>query len=78
MASLDIYLLNVGQADTSIIKTPAGNVIIIDAVRPKKVKDLLNRIRPDGKIAHRIVGQRPVFQQWRTETVIRNHIRPKL
>jgi competence protein ComEC len=55
MASLDIYLLNVGQADTSIIKTPAGNVIIIDAVRPKKVKDLLNRIRPDGKIAHLIV-----------------------
>ena len=55
MASLDIYLLNVGQADTSIIKTPAGNIIVVDAVRPKKVKDLLSRIRPDGKIAHLIV-----------------------
>ena len=55
MASLDIYLLNVGQADTSIIKTPAGNIIIVDAVRPKKVKDLLNTLRPDGRIAHLIV-----------------------
>jgi competence protein ComEC len=55
MDSLDIYLLNVGQADTSIIKTPAGNVIVIDAVKPKKVKNLINSIRPDGKIAQLIV-----------------------
>ena len=55
MASLEIYLLNVGQADTSVIKTPAGNVIIIDAVKPKKVKNLLNALRPDGEIAHLIV-----------------------
>ncbi|MGD9046887.1 MAG: MBL fold metallo-hydrolase [Anaerolineae bacterium] len=55
MASLDIYLLNVGQADTSIIKTPAGNIIIVDAVRPKKVRALLNTLRPDGQIAHLIV-----------------------
>jgi len=55
MASLDIYLLNVGQADTSIIKTPAGNVIVVDAVQPQKIKNVLNTIRPDGKIAHLIV-----------------------
>ena len=55
MASLDIYLLNVGQADTSIIKTPAGHVIIIDAVNPKKVRNVLETIRPDGEIAHLVV-----------------------
>jgi competence protein ComEC len=55
MASLDIYLLNVGQADTSIIKTPAGHVIVIDAVNPKKVKNVLETIRPDGEIAHLVV-----------------------
>jgi competence protein ComEC len=55
MASLEIYLLNVGQADTSVIKTPAGNVIVIDAVRPKKLKAVLQALRPDGEIAHLIV-----------------------
>jgi competence protein ComEC len=55
MTSLDIYLLNVGQADTSVIKTPAGNIIVVDAVRPKKVRSLLKTLRPDGQIAHLIV-----------------------
>jgi competence protein ComEC len=55
MASLEIYLLNVGQADTSIIKTPADNVIVIDAVRPKKLKAVLQVLRPDGEISHLIV-----------------------
>lgn len=55
MSSLDIYLLNVGQADTSIIRTPAGNIIVIDAVRPSKVRNVLNAIRPDGVISHLIV-----------------------
>lgn len=55
MSSLDIYLLNVGQADTSIIKTPAGNIIVIDAVKPKKLVKVLRALRPDGEIAHLIV-----------------------
>jgi competence protein ComEC len=55
MAALEIYLLNVGQADTSVIKTPAGNVIVVDAVRPKKLRNVLNEIRPDGEIEHLIV-----------------------
>jgi competence protein ComEC len=56
MASLEIYLLNVGQADTSIIKTPAGNVIVIDAVRPKKLEAVLQALQPpSGEIAHLIV-----------------------
>jgi competence protein ComEC len=55
MTPLAIYLLNVGQADTSVIKTPAGNIIVIDAVSPKKLTDLLNRLRPDGEIAQLII-----------------------
>lgn len=55
MASLEVYLLNVGQADTSIIKTPAGNVIVIDAVSPKKVRNAVSTIRLDGMIKHLIV-----------------------
>ncbi len=55
MAALEIYLLNVGQADTSIIKTPAGNVIVIDAYRGEKLKNALQVIQPDGEIAQLIV-----------------------
>ena len=55
MAPLAIYLLNVGQADTSVIQTPAGNIIVIDAVSPKKLTDLLNQLRPDGEIAQLII-----------------------
>ena len=55
MADLEIYVLNVGQADTSIIRTPEDNVIVIDAVRPRKVKALLNAIKPGGPISHLIV-----------------------
>jgi competence protein ComEC len=55
MTSLVIYLLNVGQADTSVIQTPAGNIIVIDAVSPQKLTDLLSRLRPDGEIAQLII-----------------------
>lgn len=55
MTPLEIYLLNVGQADTSIIRTPSDNVILIDAVKPKKIRNVINEIRPDGKIAHLII-----------------------
>jgi competence protein ComEC len=39
--NLNIYLLNVGQADTTIIKTPEGKIIVIDAVAPEKLRTLL-------------------------------------
>ena len=55
MAALEIYLLNVGQADTSIIKTPEGNVIVIDAVKPKKVRNVLDEINPGGVVTHLVV-----------------------
>ena len=51
MGNVEIYILNVGQADTSILKTPEGNVIVIDAVKPRKTRKLLDRVIPDSKIA---------------------------
>ena len=41
---LTIYILNVGQADTSVIKTPKGEYIVIDAVQPDKLNNLLKKI----------------------------------
>lgn len=55
MSALEIYVLNVGQGDSSIIKTPGGNVIVIDACKPAKVKDALDSISPDQTISHLIV-----------------------
>ncbi|KAF5413239.1 MAG: hypothetical protein C5S38_06930 [Candidatus Methanophagaceae archaeon] len=39
-----IFVLNVGQGDTSVIITPEGKVIIIDAVFPDKLIDLLSQL----------------------------------
>lgn len=39
-----IFVLNVGQGDTSVIITPEGKVIIIDAVFPDKLIDLLGQL----------------------------------
>jgi competence protein ComEC len=55
MANLEIYVLNVGQADTAIIKTPQDNIIVIDAVKPKKIKNVLGEISPNREISHLIV-----------------------
>lgn len=41
---LYVYILNVGQADTSVIVTPQGKVIIIDAKNPAKVADFLGKL----------------------------------
>ncbi len=42
--NLIIYVLNVGQADTSLIITPKGHLVIIDVVQPAKVIDLLTKL----------------------------------
>jgi competence protein ComEC len=44
--NLTIYVLNVGQADSAIIISPRGNIIIVDAVRPRKLIDLLQQAGP--------------------------------
>lgn len=55
MSALDIYVLNVGQADAAIIRTPGDNIIIIDAYNPTKVKYVLNQIASGSEISHLIV-----------------------
>jgi competence protein ComEC len=39
-----IYCVNVGQGDTTVIVTPENNVVIIDAVRAKKIIKLLSEL----------------------------------
>ena len=54
--ALEIYILNVGQADTAVIKTPNNKLIVVDAVRPPKIKALLQTLQPDGpEIKHLIL-----------------------
>ena len=43
---LRIFVLNVGQADTSVIITPQGKVLIIDAYRAAKLVNLLQGLGP--------------------------------
>ena len=52
---LDVYMLNVGQGDTTVIVSPEGNVIIIDAMRPPKLRNLLTQLENDDEIEHLIV-----------------------
>jgi beta-lactamase superfamily II metal-dependent hydrolase len=53
--NLHIYMLNVGQADTSVIISPQGKVIVIDATRPGKLIKLLTDLGLDGTIEHLII-----------------------
>ncbi len=55
MEPLEIYVLNVGQADTAIIKTPAGNFILIDAYKGPKVRRVLEALDPGPRISDLIV-----------------------
>ena len=55
MCALEIYVLNVGQGDTAIIKTPQDNIVVIDAYRPAKVKDALDTISAHQTITHLVV-----------------------
>ena len=47
---LHIYMLNVGQGDTTIIVSPMGNVVVIDAKNASKMIKLLNDLGNDDKI----------------------------
>ncbi|MBN1584143.1 MAG: MBL fold metallo-hydrolase, partial [Anaerolineae bacterium] len=56
MEPLEIYILNVGQADTTIIKTPNGRLIVIDAVKPNKVQEVLEALSPGPvQISHLVL-----------------------
>ncbi|MHC4206139.1 MAG: ComEC/Rec2 family competence protein [Planctomycetota bacterium] len=53
--NLHIYMLSVGQGDTTVIVSPDGNVIIIDVMRPTKVLRLLNDLGNDNNIEHLVI-----------------------
>ncbi len=38
---LHVFVLNVGQADASVVVTPGNEVVVIDAVKPDKLTRLL-------------------------------------
>lgn len=58
MGALEIYVLNVGQADTAVIKTPGNKIIVIDAVKPAKVRHLLEHVLKNTEI-HDLVITHP-------------------
>ena len=53
--NLHVYMLSVGQADTSIIISPQGRVVVIDATRPTKLLNLLDDLGLDGTIEQLII-----------------------
>jgi competence protein ComEC len=53
--NLHVYMLSVGQGDTSVIVSPEGTVIVIDATRPGKLRQLLSDLGLDGTIEHLII-----------------------
>ena len=52
---LHIYALNVGQADTTVIVSPQGNIAVIDAYRPSKLVQFLSDLGIDGTLEHLII-----------------------
>jgi len=53
--NLHVYMLSVGQADTSVIVSPKGTVIVIDTTRPSKLRRLLSDLGLNGTIEHLII-----------------------
>ncbi len=53
--NLHIYMLNVGQGDTTIIISPQGRIAVIDAKNPDKIIDLLEKLDWDKTIEHLII-----------------------
>jgi competence protein ComEC len=55
--NLHVYMVNVGQGDTTIIVTPQGNVVVVDVMRPAKVVRLLQDLNhaAGDPIAHLIL-----------------------
>lgn len=62
--ALEIYILNVGQADTAVIRTPNDKLIVIDAVRPRKIKALLQTLQPAGPEITHLILTHPHFDHY--------------
>jgi competence protein ComEC len=52
---LHVFMVSVGQGDTTVIVSPLGNVIIIDAMRPEKILRLLSDLGNNGTVEHLVV-----------------------
>jgi len=53
--NLHVYMVSVGQGDTSVIVSPEGSVMVIDAMRPTKILRLLNDLGCDDIIEHMVI-----------------------
>lgn len=57
--NLHVYILSVGQGDTTVITSPEGSVVVIDATRPDKLIGLLDDLglpNADDTVDHLIVS----------------------
>jgi competence protein ComEC len=62
--ALEAYILNVGQADTAVIRTPNNKLIVVDAVKPRKVKGLLQALQPAGPEIQHLILTHPHFDHY--------------
>jgi competence protein ComEC len=53
--NLHVYMLSVGQADTSVVISPEGSVVVIDATRATKILDLLDQLGNDGTLEKLVI-----------------------
>lgn len=54
--NLHIYMLNVGQGDTTLVISPEGAVILLDAKGPGKIMDLLDELGCNKTIEHLVIS----------------------
>ncbi|HKJ27069.1 MAG TPA: MBL fold metallo-hydrolase, partial [Anaerolineales bacterium] len=54
--NLHIYMLSVGQGDTTVVVSPGGRVIVMDAKGPGKIMDLLDKLGCEQTIEHLVIS----------------------
>ena len=75
--NLHVYMLSVGQADTSVIISPEGRVVVIDATRPTKLLQLLDDLVPSVWKIDRVDGNAEQSED-RRELLRRRPLRTEL
>jgi len=53
--NLHVYMLSVGQADTTVVVSPEGRTMVIDATRGAKIINLLNQLGNNGTLENLII-----------------------
>jgi competence protein ComEC len=69
-----IYCLNVGQGDTTVVATPGGNILVLDAVRATKIIRLLSdlQVTAADPIRHAVVSH-PHYDHYSGMEGLLNH-----